>query len=296
MRLSRTDVRGSECPACGALVDEACRGVRQLRNGRPWERTACHQERWQIAEANAEILTIDRDGNVANSSGDVVARVIELTLDISAVRLMGGGGHGPAVKVDPSQSDSGTTRNPRASASSPAIARIWAHYQAAIPGAERQTLEGKRRTIIANALKVRTEAECIAAIDGLACSPFHNGQNERRKKYLGIQYALKGVGAEGNDERIDKMAGLSSSSTEDAIAFVPSGSREMVRARQRLVEDMLLNPGDANKLARAEGSQHYLGKTWGLVALVREVERPGEVPTGATCLGRRYVEWKRLQS
>lgn len=267
MRLSRTDVRGFDCPACGATAGEACRGVRPMRNGRPWERTSCHQERWQIAEANAEVLTLDGDGNLANSSGDVVATVIELTLDMSAVRLMGGGGHGPAVSLDPSQSDAGTQQEkPRASASDDAISRIWAHYQATIPGADRQTLEHKRRTLIRNALKVRTEAECIAAIDGLARSPFHNGQNDRRKKYLGIQYALKGAGAEGTDERIDKMAGLASPSATGADASIPSAAREMVRTRQRLVEDMLLNPGDADRRARAGDSERYLRETWGLTA------------------------------
>jgi hypothetical protein len=285
MRISRTDVRGFDCPACGATAGKACQGVRRLRNGRPWERMACHQERWQVAEANAEVLTIDTDGNLANSSGDVIGCVIELTLDISAARLRGGGGHG-AVSVDPSRSDSGTTkRNAHASASNAAVTRIWAHYQRVIPGASRQTLDATRTTIIRNALKIRTEAECVAAINGLAHSPHHNGQNDRRKKYLGLRYALAGIGKESTDERIDKMARLAAPSVTGADASIPSAAREMVRTRQHLVEDMLLNPGDADRRARAGDSERYLRETWGL--------QPHAITDGEGVPGIRWDRIKR---
>lgn len=69
-------------------------------------------------------------------------------------------------------------------------------------------LDDTRRRIIRNALKVRNVVECCRAIDGLYVSPFHNGENDRRSKYLGIAYALKGRNGESNDERIDKMSEL----------------------------------------------------------------------------------------
>jgi hypothetical protein len=81
---------------------------------------------------------------------------------------------------------------------------VWSYYVQVFK-ASRQTLDDKRRTIIRNALKIRTVDECKRAIDGLSVSPFHNGDNEQRKKYLGIRYALSGIGKESNDERIDKM-------------------------------------------------------------------------------------------
>jgi hypothetical protein len=84
---------------------------------------------------------------------------------------------------------------------------VWNHYVEAL-NATRQTLDDKRRTIIRNALKARSVEECKRAIDGLSVSPFHNGDNEQRKKYLGIRYALSGIGKESNDERIDKMVDI----------------------------------------------------------------------------------------
>lgn len=81
---------------------------------------------------------------------------------------------------------------------------VWAHF-VKVMNASRQTLDSKRKTIIRNALKVRSVEECQRAIDGLSVSPFHNGDNDQKKKYLHLRYALAGIGAESNDERIDKM-------------------------------------------------------------------------------------------
>lgn len=81
---------------------------------------------------------------------------------------------------------------------------VWEHY-VKVFNATRQTLDSNRRTIIRNALKVRSVEECCRAIDGLKVSPFHNGENDQKKSYLGIQYALKGRNGESHDERIDKM-------------------------------------------------------------------------------------------
>lgn len=155
-----------------------------------------------------------------------------------------------------------------------ALARIWDHYQRTIPGALRQKLDSTRTTIIRNALKVRDEAACCRAIDGLARSPFHNGENDRRKKYLGIRYALKGNTATGesNDERIDKMAEMAAPTAAGLLAGVPSEIHATIRGRQRLVEENLLNPGDRNLAARAGVSQQWLLETWGLVAVVEGSE------------------------
>ncbi len=300
MRISCTDARGFECPACEAPVDVACRGVRLLhpsviRNGRPWERIACHQERWQIAEANAEILTVGDDGIVANSRGDTIAVVVELTIDVSAARLMGGGGH-RALEAYPLQSDLGITTKEKKDfvekKEKSAISRIWDHYQTVIPGASRQTLESKRTTIIRNALKVRDEETCCKAIDGLAASPHHNGQNEQRKKYLALRYALKGIGAESNDERIDNMAAKATPSPGNSLATLPSE----VKDRMRQVEAMLLNPLDLNLRARAGNAQEELLKRHGLTAHVGV----GEPDTGQFFQdapdGKIIVRWEQTST
>lgn len=89
------------------------------------------------------------------------------------------------------------------------VQEVWGHYVTVFK-AERQTLDSTRRTLIKNALKVRSVAECKRAIDGLHASPFHNGENDRQTKYLDIRFALKGNSQRGesNQERIDKMGEL----------------------------------------------------------------------------------------
>lgn len=132
---------------------------------------------------------------------------------------------------------------------------VWAHYQKVVPGGERYKLEAKRRTIISNALKARPLEVVLRAIDGLAASLFHNGKNDRRKTYLGIQYALAGTGSESNDERIDKMAekaGLQSPSqsnsrpglmsVRDFLDTLPSASRETFWIHVQNVSKMMRNP------------------------------------------------------
>lgn len=123
-----------------------------------------------------------------------------------------------------------------------------------------------------NALAVRPEEVCAQAIEGLAKSAFHNGDNDRRKKYLGIRYALKGNQQTGEtaDERIDKMAGVAASSSDNLLVGIPSAGRDMIRDRQRQVEDMLMHPGDGNKQARGKGSETYLRRQWGLRARVED--------------------------
>lgn len=226
-------------------------------------------------------VTIDADGKLVDGKGRTLGRIVTLeglTLELDISSLGGGGGHGkpfpPSPNADPSFSASGTTPQSHLDFNDARVTKpdevqlVWEHYQRTVAGAKRYKLEEKRRQIIRNALKVRTLSECLAAIDGLAASPHHNGQNDRRTKYLGIQYALKGFGAEGTDERIDKMGAKAGNTVAGVLANVPSAGREMVRTRQRQVEDMLLHPGDLNREKRAEGAADYLRETFGLRAYV----------------------------
>lgn len=93
-----------------------------------------------------------------------------------------------------------------------AIDRIWS-YWLSVSG-KHQQLDEKRKRIIRSALQTMRkthqcdlpEAERLVgrAALGLSRSPHHNGQNEQRKTYLEIRYALKGRGDESDDERIEK--------------------------------------------------------------------------------------------
>jgi hypothetical protein len=104
------------------------------------------------------------------------------------------------------------------------VEKVWDHY-VQLFDATRQTLNPQRRRDIRAALKVsetiarQTEApdprgeavtEVKLAISGLRVSPHHNGENDQRKKYLDIRYALRGNTARGEsvEERLAKMIAL----------------------------------------------------------------------------------------
>lgn len=80
---------------------------------------------------------------------------------------------------------------------------VWIHYCQKI--SDRQTYDEKRKRIVRNAVKKFGVEKCKRAIDGLAISKWHNGENPSGKKYLEVRYALKGIGDESDEERIEKM-------------------------------------------------------------------------------------------
>lgn len=240
-------------------------------------------------------LRVEQDGSLRDRTGKVVGRLTSVVMEMYAEEprgVRGGeevsspvstsavGGSDPQQTLMETSSDvvekqtlggvqGGGSLSPDVNEK---IARIWAVYQRVVAGATRRVLDATTITVIRNALKVRDEEACIAAIIGLSKSAFHNGDNDRRKKYLGIRYALKGNQQTGEtaDERIDKMAGIASSAKDDLLAGVPSAGRDMIRDRQRQVEDMLLHPGDENRKARGVGSEAYLRKHWQLTAALDE--------------------------
>lgn len=63
-------------------------------------------------------------------------------------------------------------------------------------------LDDKRRRTIKKALKTHGMETCKLAIDGILLSPFHQGQNQRRKKYDDINLILRDA------ERIEQFADL----------------------------------------------------------------------------------------
>lgn len=132
---------------------------------------------------------VDRDGQVLGS-------LVGLTIDLA--EGVGGG----AVSENGKEEEKATPLPPE-------ITEVWAHY-VQVFNAERQELNKARIRVIKNALKVRSVAECKRAIDGLAVSPHHNGENAQNTKYLDIRYALKGntQRGESDEERIDRMGEL----------------------------------------------------------------------------------------
>jgi hypothetical protein len=109
------------------------------------------------------------------------------------------------VSPEPSVNRQGEPSEKKESKLSEEIGIVWTYYVEKF-NATRQVLDSKRKTIIRNALKVRSLDECKRAIDGLYVSEHHNGgPHGTGKKYLGIQYALKGRGDNSTDTWIDHM-------------------------------------------------------------------------------------------
>lgn len=215
-------------------------------------------------------LDLGKDGLLRERDGTVVGRLVSLTVELGGEGPLGGKG----VKEIQGQTTLAVGSSDACDNSSVGgvgevlseVEEVWAHYERVVPGAKRLKLDAKRRSIIGKALKVRPKVRCCEAIDGLAASPHHNGQNDRGKKYLGIQYALKGMGAESDDERIDKACGWAGNSVADVLANIPSAGREMVRQRQNQVEQMLLHPESTHLTTRGLPSQAYLAEQFGLSA------------------------------
>jgi hypothetical protein len=154
-----------------------------------------------------------------------------------------GGGHGrhpggdtTGAREDPSVDTSveTPTRLPTtAQREAAAVKRCWDYYLSVIPS--KRALDDKRKRILKSALKVVGEERVMLAILGLSRSPWHNGSNEGEKKYLELHYALKGIGNESDDARIEKAIGW-------AREFSPTngnGNGKLSAAtRDRLLEEV----------------------------------------------------------
>lgn len=149
-------------------------------------------------DADTGLLT-DKDGNTL---GVVTAIVI----DDKPSRVRGGArSSGPTSTATTTAEETEVKKLERPTASqleAAAVARVWEHYLAVIPS--KRKLDPKRNRIIAMALRSVGEDAVKLAVTGLSRSPHHNGENEQRRTYLEIRYALKGIGDESDDERIEK--------------------------------------------------------------------------------------------
>ncbi len=73
----------------------------------------------------------------------------------------------------------------------PPARAVFEHWRQAT-GKAKATLDAKRRDLIDRRLAEGHSADDLkASIDGYARSPFHNGQNDKRKKYLSLELMLR---------------------------------------------------------------------------------------------------------
>jgi hypothetical protein len=160
-------------------------------------------------DANTGLLT-DKDGNT-------LGRVVSITIDDRPQQTTSAADVGyratavqVSTEVDPSDVKEGQTVSPISQTRPTAtqlekesIKRIW-DYWIEISG-KKQRFDSKRERMIRNALRAEFDEEDIKlALLGLWRNPWHQGQNEQRKQYLEIRYALRGIGDESDDTRIEK--------------------------------------------------------------------------------------------
>jgi hypothetical protein len=227
------------------------------------------------------------DGYLIAANGETIGRLVSMTLDMEMGDAPGGtykeGGEifstsrGNEEDLNRDGGAGETTHGPSKSALD--VKAVWDHYCqvfADVDGVDpsRMSLNATRSRVIRNALKVRSVDQCKLAIDGLARSPWHHGENDQGKKYLDIRYALKGNSARGesNEERIDKMAELASAapvSREVNSSRLPEGvSREMILRRLEEVRAWR-SSGRKWEPARADEAIRRLNE-WGLVVTIED--------------------------
>ena len=148
-------------------------------------------------------------GLLTSRNGETLGRVVSITID-DAPDV--GRGLGRSTSLRDGEPLAGQREDRLPPSPEREVGRIWSYYVEVIPSNRR--LDDKRKRIILNALHVmcqthgctleKAEALVKRAVLGLSRSPHHNGDNEQRRTYLEIRYALKGIGNESDDERIEK--------------------------------------------------------------------------------------------
>lgn len=170
----------------------------------------------------------DRDGILRDRDGNELGRLTSLTIELTKRSVLGGYGGGFSSKERTEKDHPETSPGVGGAGEEPItdpVIVVWAYY-VTVFDATRQGLNATRTTVIRNALKVRTVAECKKAIEGLRVSPYHNGTNDAGRKYLDIRYALAGISKnESADERIDKMGDLAPVTG----GGIPSGDEGKIR-------------------------------------------------------------------
>lgn len=236
---------------------------------------------------------VDDAGQLVDREGTVVGRITSITLDIP-VGERGVKGFLPSTAIESSSNvdvDLNLDGGPGETNGGPKddVEIVWSRYQELIPNGRRYHLDQKKRAIIRKALACGAPAgetpldRVLRAVAGLAASPHHNGHNDRRKKYLGIRYALQGIGAESTDERIEKMIAIGEKNGASAkrsasranydpsvmtmtayLDTLPSGVREIVSTHVENICRMRQSPDHATLQRLGTTSQSVLANTWGL--------------------------------
>jgi hypothetical protein len=216
-----------------------------------------------------------KDGLLIDRDGVVLGRLVSVVLDVpdaspASPDAEGKGGYRGVEVQHPEQtslssdvgeattagggSGEGTTLGP--------IETVWAHYVEVMKPRHKE-LDEQSRKIIRDALKVATVEECCRAIDGNKASNWHQGQNEKRRKYNKLGQILKGRPRQNETtrDRIDFFLDLAEKADEARLDS--SADRAKVRQAKSAVLAAHEFPGDAQVVSSAEEASRWLrGQGW----------------------------------
>lgn len=221
---------------------------------------------------------LDPPAKLVDREGNVLGVLSSITLDTTAGRDVENppspvGDMGAAVLVGEQQAlltpegGVGGTK----SAFDP-VKEVWDHY-VAVMKPRNAGLDPQARAIIRDALKVATLSECKRAIDGCKASPFHMGENDRRKKYNRLSQILKGKrGGKTTREQIDMF--LETAENAGLPSGVTSADPARVNQAKRDVLDAFDFPGDEHVVRRGEASRQWLMEQGFTIGTNPETGRP----------------------
>lgn len=132
-------------------------------------------------------FAVTSDGDVKTSHGDVNGGDT-VTSDVTATAKHGD--VNPTV-TSPSGATAPLSLVPPTPAKTDPIEEVFAHWRKATGKTDRTVLDGPRRRLITKALKAYPLADLRRSIDGYAASPWHQGQNDRRRSYDGLDLILR---------------------------------------------------------------------------------------------------------
>lgn len=220
-------------------------------------------------DRNAEGDLVDRHGYPLDVRSLLAHPVVSVTLDIPSQEggaLGGGGTSGPSeqqelsLPTNPQDGGVGEGDVPVEERCEPAKASVvWETYIAAM-GPRDKTLHPAERKLINEALKVATVAECQRAILGCRRSPFHQGDNAKRKKYNTLSHILKAKrGVRTLREQIDFMLDLADKhgvgdldATGSEQTVIDPAKLERMKRQVFRAFDMQDSPQAAEQAERAE--------------------------------------------
>lgn len=214
-----------------------------------------------------------KDGLLVDRDGHVLGRLVSVVLDVDEDAFAappsaeGKGGYRGVGVPSPQQTslssdvDEAPTAGGGTGEGSP-IEAVWTHYVEVMAPRNRE-LDPESRKIIREALKVATVDECRRAIDGNKASDWHQGQNDRRRKYNKLGQILKGRPRQNETtrDRIDFFLDLAEKADEARV--VSSADRGKVRAAKQAVLAAFEYPGDAQVVSSGEEASRWLrGQGW----------------------------------